>query len=35
LKDAGIYGVLIGTALHSGKITVDDLKNSGFVEVQV
>jgi len=33
LKDAGIYGVLIGTALHSGKIKVDDLKSSGFVEV--
>ena len=33
LKDAGIYGVLIGTALHSGKITVDDLKSQGFAGV--
>ena len=33
LKDAGVYGVLIGTALHSGKITVDDLKSQGFAGV--
>ena len=30
LKGAGIYAVLVGTAIHSGKIKIEDLKNQGY-----
>ena len=31
LRDMGVYGVLLATALHSGKITPENLKNAGFM----
>lgn len=31
LKKFGIYGVLIATILHNGKISLDELKNLGFL----
>jgi phosphoribosylformimino-5-aminoimidazole carboxamide ribotide isomerase len=31
LENLGIYEVLLATALHSGKISVEDLKRSGFL----
>ncbi|XES78021.1 MAG: HisA/HisF-related TIM barrel protein [Candidatus Bathyarchaeia archaeon] len=32
LKDRGVYGALVATALHSGKISIDALQHSGFLE---
>jgi phosphoribosylformimino-5-aminoimidazole carboxamide ribotide isomerase len=31
LKNVGVFGVLIATALHSGRISVEDLKRAGFL----
>lgn len=30
LNDAGVYAVLVGTSLHTGKIKISDLKNTGI-----
>jgi phosphoribosylformimino-5-aminoimidazole carboxamide ribotide isomerase len=32
LKDRGVYGVLVATALHSGKISVAELQRAGLLE---
>ena len=31
LKDLGVSGVLVATALHSGKISVEELKKAGLL----
>jgi phosphoribosylformimino-5-aminoimidazole carboxamide ribotide isomerase len=31
LKNLGVSGVLVATALHSGKISMDDLKQAGLL----
>jgi phosphoribosylformimino-5-aminoimidazole carboxamide ribotide isomerase len=31
LNDAGVSGALVATALHSGKISIEDLKKNGFL----
>ena len=31
LENLGIYGVLIATILHSGKLTIDELRSAGFL----
>jgi phosphoribosylformimino-5-aminoimidazole carboxamide ribotide isomerase len=30
LKDFGVFGVLVATALHSGQISIEELKDAGF-----
>jgi phosphoribosylformimino-5-aminoimidazole carboxamide ribotide isomerase len=30
LNDMGVFGVLLATALHSGKITVEDMERAGL-----
>jgi len=32
MKKIGVYGVLAATALHSRKISIEDLKRSGLME---
>jgi phosphoribosylformimino-5-aminoimidazole carboxamide ribotide isomerase len=31
LKDLGVFGVLVATALHSGKISLESLKQTGLL----
>jgi uncharacterized protein related to proFAR isomerase len=31
LEHTGVHGVLLATALHSGKIAVEDLRKAGFL----
>ena len=31
LQNLGVSGVLVATALHSGKISMDDLKQAGLL----
>jgi phosphoribosylformimino-5-aminoimidazole carboxamide ribotide isomerase len=31
LRDMGVYGVLLATALHTGKITAENLQNAGLI----
>jgi phosphoribosylformimino-5-aminoimidazole carboxamide ribotide isomerase len=31
LKELGVYGVLVATALHSGKISPESLKQAGLL----
>lgn len=31
LKDLGVFGVLLATALHSGKISLKELKQAGLL----
>jgi phosphoribosylformimino-5-aminoimidazole carboxamide ribotide isomerase len=31
LKDLGVFGVLVATALHSGKISTEELKQAGLL----
>jgi uncharacterized protein related to proFAR isomerase len=31
LKDLGVFGVLVATALHSGKISPEELKQAGLL----
>jgi phosphoribosylformimino-5-aminoimidazole carboxamide ribotide isomerase len=31
LKSVGVFGVLVATALHSGKISLDELRHAGLL----